>query len=78
MIIHWLEKKLPIPYNMLSDYCKKIAAKYGIKVVDAKNLIPNLGDKTNYVVHYKNLMLYLCLEMKLTNIHRVLKFKQSD
>ena len=62
---------------MLSDYCKKIADEYEIKVGDVKKLIPNLGNKTNYVVHYRNLQLYLSLGMKLTKIHRVLKFKQS-
>ena len=71
-------EKLVIPYDMLSDYCKKIADEYGIKVGDVKKLIPNLGNKTNYVLHYRNLQLYLSLGMKLTKIHRVLKFKQSD
>ena len=63
---------------MLSGYCKKIADKYEIKVGDVKKLIPNLGNKTNYVLHYRDLQLYLSLRMKLTKIHRVPKFKQSD
>ena len=63
---------------MLSKYCKKFADKYEIKVDDVKTFIPNLGNKTKYVLHYKNLQLYLSLRMKLTKIHGVLNFKQSD
>ena len=63
---------------MLSKYCKKIADKYEIKVGNVKKLISNLGIKFKYVVHYRNLQLYLFLGMKLTKIYRALKFKQSD
>ena len=63
---------------MVSNYCKKIADKYGIKVVDVKKIISDLGNKTNYVVHYRNLQLCLSLGMILTKIHVVLRFKQSD
>ena len=61
--------KLAVSNNVLSKYCKKIPDKYEIKVGDVKKLIPNLGNKTNYVVHYRNLQLYLSLGIKLTKIH---------
>ena len=63
---------------MLSKYCKKFADKFEIKVGDVKKLIPQLGNKTYYVVHYRNLQLYLSLGIKLIKTHRVLKFKQFD
>ena len=67
-----------ISSDLLPKYCKKVADKYEIKVGDVKKLTPNLGHKTNYVVHFRNLQLHLSLGIKLTKIYRVLNFKQSD
>ena len=69
-------EKLTVTNDMLSTYPKKIIDKYDIKVGDVKKLIPNLSNKTKYVLHYRNLQLYLFLGMKLTKIHRALQFKQ--
>ena len=68
-------EKFAIPYDLLSDYCKNIADKYATKVGNVKKLIPNLGNKTNYVVYYRNLQFYLSLGIKLTKIYNNLKLK---
>ena len=42
---------------------EKLLTNIEIKVSDVKKLVPNLGNKTNYVVHQRNLQLYLSLGM---------------
>ena len=54
-------EKLKVTYNMLSGGCKEIADWYDIKVGGVKILIPNLSDKVEYVVHYRNLKYYMSL-----------------
>ena len=68
-------EKIEISDNILSNYCSNIANEYGITI---NNLVQNLGNKREYVLHYKNLQLYLSLRMKLVKVHRILKLKQSD
>ena len=40
-------------------------------------LIPNLNDKTKYVVHYETLKLYESLGLKITKIHRGIRFRRK-
>ena len=49
-----------------------------IEVNKTKQLIPNLWNKKNYVIHYENLKQCLNLGLKITNIHRGIKFKESQ
>ena len=55
-----------------------IANRCGIKIGGVNKLVPNLGNKSKYVLHYRDLQLSLLLEMKLVKVHRIIKFKQSD
>ena len=71
-------EKLEISHDVLSHCCSNIADKYGIKTDEVNKLVPNLGNKSKYVLHYKNIQLYLSLGMKLVRVHRILKLRQSD
>ena len=71
-------EKGEVKYKMLSKYCKDIVDRYDIKVGGVRKLIPNLCDKVKHVNHYKYLLCYLSLGMKLVKIHRILSFKQKN
>ena len=43
-----------------------------------KKLIPNLRNKTKYVLHYKNLIQCLDMGLKIKHIHRGIKFVESE
>ena len=48
-------EKINIPKEWLSDYCLKIANAHNITTGTVKKLVPNLMNKNNYVIHYRNL-----------------------
>ena len=70
-------EKLKVTDDMLSPYCQQLKEDLGLKEPSIGKLIPNLHNKTKYILHYKNLKLYLDLGVKLTKVHRVLTIQQS-
>lgn len=64
--------------DMLSPYCRKIQEKYNVSIGQVNKLVPTLANKEKYVLHYRNLELYMSLGLKLKTTHRALEFNQSS
>ena len=62
---------------MLSKYCSNIVDKYDIEMGSVNKLFPNLGNKSKYILHYRNRQQYFLFRMKLVDVHRILEFKQK-
>ena len=74
-----LEVDLEYPkrlHDLHSDY--PLAAERIMCDHNVEKLIPNLRNKKKYVIHYENLQQYLSLGLKLTCIHRGIKFEERN
>ena len=72
-----LEVDLEYPkelHELLNDY--PLAPEL-VKVNKIEKLIPNLNNKSKYIIHHETLKLYEKLGLKITKIHRGIKFAES-
>ena len=69
-------ERMVVPEKWMSEYQHNHLG-VGVAPTEVENLVPNLHNKDRYVLHYRNMQLYLSLGMRLTEIHRSLRFQQS-
>ena len=69
------QEKLEISQNTLSNYCSSIPNEYYIKIGGVNKLVPDLSNRSKYVLHCRNLLLHLSLGVALVSVHRIFKFK---
>jgi hypothetical protein len=69
-------ERMVVQRRWMSDYQHNLLG-VGVAPTEVEKLVPNLHNKKRYVLHYRNLQLYISLGLKLTKIHRALRFEQS-
>ena len=72
-----LEVDLEYPEELHDLHNDYPLAPENVRVGGVEKLIPNLNHRFRYVIHHRNLKLYLSLGMKLTKIHRGIKFVEE-
>ena len=83
-LTHWksmsciLEVDLDYPESLHDEHNDYPLAPERITISKVDKLVPNLNDKKNYVIHYENLNLYERLGLKISKIHRGIKFEERD
>ena len=71
-----VDLEYPVELHDLHNEYPLAPEKINVNKVD--KLIPNLNDKTNYVLYHETLKLYLSLGLKLKKIHKGITFKEDD
>jgi hypothetical protein len=67
------------PDEMSATYQQPLISELGLgpSIFRTPKLIADLHNKTNYIAHYSVLKQYISMGVKITRVHKVLKFKQS-
>ena len=71
-----LEVDLEYPKHLHDEHNDYPLAPEVLKINGVNKLIPNLRNKTKYVVHHEMLKLYKRLGLKITKIHRGITFDE--
>ena len=69
-------ERMVVQKEWMSEYQHNLLG-VGVAPTEVEKLVPNVRNKDRYVLHYRNLQLYMSLGMRLIKVHRPLRFDQS-
>ena len=72
-----LEVDLEYPEDLHDLHNDYLLAPERLKIGGVEKLIPNLCNKSKYIIHHKTLKRYESLGLKIMRIHRGIKFEES-
>ena len=71
-----LEVDLEYPTELHDLHNEYPLAAERLTIGRVEKLVPNLNNKTNYVIHHETLKLYVSLGLKITKIHKGITFNE--
>jgi len=72
-------EKLRVKHDQFSPYQNKLLESLDMTYNEKQTkLVPHLGNRVNYITHYRNLKFYLRQGMILKTVHRVSEFNQAS
>ena len=72
-----VECDLEYPQDLHDAHNDYPLAPENVEINMVRKLVPHLGKREKYTLHYRNLKMYLEMGMKLTKVHRIIGFSQS-
>ncbi|CAB4408477.1 unnamed protein product [Rhizophagus irregularis] len=70
-------ERMKVKKEWLSKKQQEIIARSGQRYTSTDKLIPNLFDKDEYVVHYRNLQYYVSQGLVIKKVYEAIKFEQA-
>ena len=73
----YTQSRFSYPEHLHDEHNDYPLAPERLNIEGVEKLVPNLDHKKKYVLHYENLKLYERLGLKITKVHRGIKFQES-
>lgn len=72
-----VECDLKYHQDLHDDHNDYPLAPENVEIDKVRKLVPHLGKRTKYILHYRKLKMYMGRGMKLAKVHRIIGFRQS-